>query len=274
MTVGPWKPIKLEAYSTRIADVDVRVDVSQDLDAQLDAQIAFSGAVTGTAVVELKNPAGEVVHSEPLAVRDANVAHYKQTFASNELQLWYPVGYGKQPLYSLHVTLLNEVGWDALSLGDHWLTRRCRVAPFWMRRPKPLLSVEFALFRIHCKIRRGRLGCSKSTTSVYSAVVCPEQYPGCNHANSRPPSGSNWIPADSFLTTLVKTRVRAVRLLNLLSVSLNQDTGRGLSSWLQEIKIWSGYGAAEFTSMTTSIAFATVSDPRRLWGRKLIYLML
>ena len=123
MTVGPWKPIKLEAYSTRIADVDVRVDVSEDLDAQLDTRIAFSGAVSGTAVIELKNPAGDVVHSERLAVRDAKAAHFQKTFASNELELWYPVGYGKQPLYSLHMTLFYEVSWDALSLADLWLTQ-------------------------------------------------------------------------------------------------------------------------------------------------------
>ncbi|TEB30224.1 beta-mannosidase [Coprinellus micaceus] len=173
MTVGPWKPIKLEAYSTRIADVDVRVDVSQDLDAQLDAQIAFSGAVTGTAVVELKNPAGEVVHSEPLAVRDANVAHYKQTFASNELQLWYPVGYGKQPLYSLHVTLLNEGGSLLDAKTQTTAFRRVRIVQ------DPLQDQEGStwLFEVN-NIR----------------VFC---------------GGSNWIPADSFLTTVTKSRYRA-----------------------------------------------------------------
>lgn len=109
MTVGPWKPITLEAYTTRIAEVDVRADVSGNLDAKLSAAITLTSSFTGVIDVQVKSPAGDVVVSERLNVNDSKGANFEKSFAGGEVELWYPVGYGKQPLYSLNLSLLDQV---------------------------------------------------------------------------------------------------------------------------------------------------------------------
>lgn len=110
MTVGPWKPITLMTYTTRIAEVDVRTDVSDNLDAlTLAAEVTLSSSFTGVIEVQVKSPTGEAVASDRLTVSNSKIAKYEKSFGRGDVDLWFPVGYGKQSLYSLHLTLLDEV---------------------------------------------------------------------------------------------------------------------------------------------------------------------
>ncbi|KAF6762656.1 beta-mannosidase [Ephemerocybe angulata] len=191
MTVGPWKPISLQTYTARVADVDVRVEVSENLEVQLSAEISLSDSVTGAVQVDLKNPEGNTVASEKLGVTDSKKAEFKKSFASGEVDLWYPVGYGKQPLYSLHVTLLDK---DDSLLDEKKQTtafRRVRIVEV------PLLDQEGLTWLF--EVNNIRIFCG----------------------------GSNWIPGDSFLTTMSKTRYR--EWLELM-VSGNQNM----------VRVWGG----------------------------------
>lgn len=109
MTVGPWKPIKLHSYTTKISDVDIRSQVSEALAVNVTVDVLLSGNNPGLASVVLKDPQG---------VRIADEAHIKVTsgysraefgFTPGHLELWYPVGYGKQPLYTIEVEVTDEV---------------------------------------------------------------------------------------------------------------------------------------------------------------------
>lgn len=108
MTVGPWKPIALHTYHNRIADLDIRTDVSEALDVKLTADISFSEKAPGTVSFVLKKPDGTVeVQGDSTA--ESGQAQLKFEWAAGKLDLWYPVGYGKQPLYTVLTTLKDKV---------------------------------------------------------------------------------------------------------------------------------------------------------------------
>lgn len=116
MTVGPWKPITLETYQTRITDLDVRSEVSETLDVKLSATFTFSEKTPGFASFVLKSPDGEVeASSNKIPV---GTGHAKVSFEwdAGQLQLWYPVGYGAQPLYTVEVELTDIVSRQRTSL--------------------------------------------------------------------------------------------------------------------------------------------------------------
>ena len=107
MTAGPWKPIRLETYATRIADLDVRPRVDEKLSATVDITFALSKAGAHTANVSIKDPEGKVVIGQtniPVSSEQAE-AHFK--LSAGAIDLWWPIGYGKQPLYSVEIAVLD-----------------------------------------------------------------------------------------------------------------------------------------------------------------------
>ena len=112
MTVGPWKPILLETYNNRISDLDIRTDVSESLDATLSASFSFAETNADFVSFVLKGPDGTVqtaVSSDKIAVKGQGSAKFNAELKASEIQLWYPVGYGAQPLYTAEVELLDSV---------------------------------------------------------------------------------------------------------------------------------------------------------------------
>ena len=109
MTAGPWKPIKLETYTARIADVDVRARVAEDLSATLDVNFTLTREDHSIASISLKSAEGSLVAGQN-SVRIAQ-SGAKATFklSAGTYDLWYPVGYGKQPLYTVEITVADQV---------------------------------------------------------------------------------------------------------------------------------------------------------------------
>lgn len=106
MTCGPWRPVRLDIYETRI--VDLRVDYKINFDwrsaggtihAQIDgaaeeAEVAFR--------VKLKD--GIEVCTARARVDYRGIATVE--FHVKDAQLWYPHGYGSQPLYDFEAKLV------------------------------------------------------------------------------------------------------------------------------------------------------------------------
>ncbi len=114
MTVGPWKSIRLHTYDVSVQDVDIRSVVSPKLDVDLtvtvDVQSDLSLQTSNYSMkTTLKNPDG-TVRLEGASVRFSDsVAQSEFHFSSSEpLELWYPVGYGKQPIYSVEVEVSDS----------------------------------------------------------------------------------------------------------------------------------------------------------------------
>lgn len=101
-TCGPWREVRLETYQARVADVRVDYKLSDSLK-----------SVQGTiaAVVE-----GSSAKSVTFEVQDGNKQVFKEVarvndgvakveFHVNNPNLWYPHGYGEQPLYKFTATV-------------------------------------------------------------------------------------------------------------------------------------------------------------------------
>ncbi|KAG5639016.1 hypothetical protein H0H81_007924 [Sphagnurus paluster] len=110
MTVGPWKPVSLQFYKDRIVELDVRSQISEALDVKLTADIITSDKAPLLVSFILKAPDGSIAASAKNISTIAGVAKVAFDFAPGKLDLWYPVGYGKQPLYIVEVNLVNEHG--------------------------------------------------------------------------------------------------------------------------------------------------------------------
>ena len=101
MTAGPWRPVRLEVYHARIADLRVDYSVADDLSAVkgiVSAQVEGSADTVGMAV-EL---AGEIVYEGTAKVNNGEA---KMDFSITQPSLWYPHGYGKQTQYTVRASL-------------------------------------------------------------------------------------------------------------------------------------------------------------------------
>ncbi|KAK2599999.1 Beta-mannosidase B [Conoideocrella luteorostrata] len=165
MACGPWRPIYLEVYESRVTDLYMDVEVDKSLkSAKVVAHAAVEGHASNVRLdISLgdKSVASEtvsVVHGEAVA-----------TFKVQNPELWYPIRYGKQPLYTVKAILLDgsaEVDACVKRIG--------------------LRKVEL--------IQRPMLD-QPGTTFFFQVNSIPIF---CG--------GSNWIPADNFIPRISKER--------------------------------------------------------------------
>ncbi|WP_129843346.1 glycoside hydrolase family 2 protein [Streptomyces sp. RFCAC02] len=108
-TAGIWKPVRLERWRTaRLAEVRPLVTVGADGTGRAEVHVrversglAEAGALTLTAAI------GE--HRAEVTV-PAGADSAKATVEVPDARLWWPVGYGEQPLYDLEVALTDADG--------------------------------------------------------------------------------------------------------------------------------------------------------------------
>jgi len=165
-TCGPWRSVRLETYQSRVSDL--RIDYT--LDESLKS-------VKGTIAAKVEGPSGEAVAFEVHIGEDlvfnetAKVSDgvAKVEFHVKEPKLWYPHGYGQQPLYKVTATV------SAKDVNLHQATR--------------------------CTgFRRGELVQEKDDVgkSFYFRVNGVDVFCG----------GSDWIPADSFTPRVTEETYR------------------------------------------------------------------
>ena len=109
MTVGPWKPISLHAYDMRIVDVDIRCRVSETLDAEAIVNVELSENITGLISITFNDANGTLVRRHDGTTVKSGRSSVLFNFSAGEVDLWYPVHYGKQPLYTAEVQIKDVV---------------------------------------------------------------------------------------------------------------------------------------------------------------------
>jgi beta-mannosidase len=108
VTVGPWRPINLHTYASTITDLRVVSAVAEDLSVTVDVTFAVSSSAhVLTTIVSLLEPGGAAI--TPASSNPEDGPHVRFAFTPGEVELWYPVGYGKQPLYTVIVTTHDQV---------------------------------------------------------------------------------------------------------------------------------------------------------------------
>jgi beta-mannosidase len=105
--IGIWKDIRLEGFSTRLENVHLRQNLDGDL-AMISADISAEGGLTDEikASIAVTGPSGEKFLAEEglLSLGDGDY-FANLSVEIPDPQLWWPNGYGAQPLYTVEVTL-------------------------------------------------------------------------------------------------------------------------------------------------------------------------
>ena len=122
LTCGPWRPIRLETYTSKIADLSFETAVDKSLaSATVKARVEIEtlGAAPSTPPrVRIDVSLGDVaVASETVVTAaakndkgdsTATLTTAAAAFHISSPALWYPARYGEQPLYTVRATLLAE----------------------------------------------------------------------------------------------------------------------------------------------------------------------
>ena len=104
MTCGPWRPINLEVFSSRISDLYFTTKVEESLkSAEFVAKADIEGAASEVKFDITLD--GKKVASKTVKVTKGHATH---KFEFEDPALWYPAPYGKQPLYTVTATLLES----------------------------------------------------------------------------------------------------------------------------------------------------------------------
>jgi len=103
-TTGIWKPVRLEAWDdVRIANLNIRqLDVTAQ-SAHILAEVEVAAAESTAAAVKINY---EIGGKKTSATQDTElhpgINHVELPITIENPKLWYPAGYGDQPLYSFH----------------------------------------------------------------------------------------------------------------------------------------------------------------------------
>lgn len=162
LTCGPWRPINLEVYESWISDLWFDIDVDKSLKkATVTTHASTEGKASKVRFDISLN--GTLVASQVVNAGSSN------TFTISDPELWYPVRYGKQPLYTVTATL-EEDGKEIDSISKKIGLRRAELVQ------RPL---------------KGEPGTSFFFEVNGIPIFC---------------GGSDWIPADNFIPRISRER--------------------------------------------------------------------
>lgn len=178
MTCGPFRPVILRRYTARIGNVWTHASVTDTNNAatrlKVDVDVLGVAALPTFIKVALRDAKGTKVELEELSSNSRSV---DWRFVPGQVQLWWPVGYGDQVLYRVVIELLgpNRDVIDSKTIRVGF--RNVKLIQEELEEPDQYGTGTTFLFEINGV--RMFMG------------------------------GSNWIPADNFLTTLTPERYRA-----------------------------------------------------------------
>lgn len=167
MTCGPWREARLETYQARVSDLRVDYNVDASLKS-VSGSISASVEGKSGKKVDFKAALGDnIVFKGSADINSDGVATVE--FLVNEPKLWYPHGYGEQPLYTVSATV---------STGEHDLHTASRTTGF----------------------RKGELvqDPDEIGKTFYFRINGVDVFCG----------GSDWIPADSFTPRITAEKYR------------------------------------------------------------------
>ncbi|KAJ6579656.1 glycoside hydrolase [Mycena vulgaris] len=181
MTCGPYRPITLKTYTACLSEVQTHALLSDENAPSLKIDVTLEGTLDPTLVASLRVVLSDadksILKSQDVPVAGSTNTGVVSWDLAGTVEPWWPVGYGAQSLYTVTVLLLDASGQTL----DESTTR----AGF---RRVALVQEPFA--------EPDQYG---TGTSFLFEVNGVRMFMG----------GSNWVPADNFLTTISPERYRA-----------------------------------------------------------------
>jgi beta-mannosidase len=101
---GPWKPIVLETYVARIDDVWVVYELSDDLK-KVKGNVLVRVEGDARVKAQIEKDGQNIISLEFKQVKDQEEGVVSADFELSDPFLWWPRGYGPQPLYKIITTL-------------------------------------------------------------------------------------------------------------------------------------------------------------------------
>ncbi|KAJ3841495.1 glycoside hydrolase [Lentinula raphanica] len=202
MTCGIYRPVLLSTYNVCIEDMFTKAYVGNDLACALEVDMGLQGHLNmiDKYSVVLKDSQNNVIKAESVSTsvggEKANIARLVHwDFKKDEVKLWWPVGYGDQVLYTVELIVLNKSG-IVLDAKTHRIGfRSVKLIQEPLEEPDQYGTGTTFLFEVN--------GVRMFMGGKWYALNRSIQYPKPDM------SGSNWIPADNFLTTIAPQRYRA-----------------------------------------------------------------
>ncbi|KAJ5929864.1 Glycoside hydrolase family 2 immunoglobulin-like beta-sandwich [Penicillium verhagenii] len=169
MTAGIWRPVRLDIYTARVADLwpETKLSINRDT-----AEVIAALRVESTGVEEYTARFALSLHGNKIAHQDIPVSTENEaqiTFRVNRPELWWPHGYGSQTLYEVSVQLLH---------GEEIMDQKSK--KFGIRNAEIIQQPD------------------KHGKSFFFRINGMDIFCG----------GSCWIPADSLLTKITPERYR------------------------------------------------------------------
>lgn len=105
-TCGPWKDVRLETYEARVEDLQIDYEVDSSLSKVSGKITAVVEGTTGDLIKFSADINGEEVFNGSADLDDQGRAEVE--FHVSSPKLWYPHGYGEQPLYTVNAALVHD----------------------------------------------------------------------------------------------------------------------------------------------------------------------
>ena len=120
ITVGPYRPIHLLHYSCRLQDVYPRAVVNRQLLPSLSLEATLNGysGIARSVSVILRSGSKSIVKEQTISINTEKgevksigtvVDLGSWDLSDYNINLWMPIGYGDQHLYTVEFKLLGEV---------------------------------------------------------------------------------------------------------------------------------------------------------------------
>ena len=167
MTAGPWRPVRLERYDARLEDLWAEYLVEVPSRRARGSLFAKVEAPPGTSLSFNIAFSSDLIWSQPAKVGPDNIV--QTDFDISDVRMWYPHGYGSQPLYEISVDLVSN---------DILVDRKAK---------------KIGFRHIELVQRPDQAG-----KTFYFRINGVEIFSG----------GSDWIPADSFVTRISRAKYR------------------------------------------------------------------
>lgn len=199
-TAGIWKPVRLERWrGARISRLRPLVTVAEDGTGRVEVHAEIERAGLGGGAGELTLVARIDGYEARVAV-PASEATATVALGLPSVSLWWPVGYGEQPLYELAVELRDAAGGAADGAAGE--------APEVL----DAASRRIGFRTITVDVTPDEIG------TPFTIVV-----------NGRPVfiKGANWIPDDHFLTRVTRDR-------------LARRVDQALGAHVNMLRVWGG----------------------------------
>jgi beta-mannosidase len=207
VTVGIFRPVYLEyREGLEIEDVYVRTDAVDRFGASIVAEYTLSGFdKPGIVEAELVSPSGRVVYRDRFYA-DRELMVRKMDIPSPEL--WYPAGYGEQPLYSFKASTDSSKYETKLGI------RTIRIINH-----KDAKGTEY--YNRACEATKSEIAGPRTVDDNFFGfkVVVNEKEIFCR--------GANWVPCDPFASEESDEKIRAL-------IKSTRDMGANI------LRVWGG----------------------------------